>query len=94
MTNTFVAVLMGSGTVAAHTLRPVIGVPMGSRPLSGFDSMLPTLRPRYLQLVTMFYLHVFYRIGKQWHNKSSLKMPRFKPNLSPPDAILALLRHA
>lgn len=44
MTNTFVAVLMGSGTVAAHTLRPVIGVPMGSRPLSGFDSLLSTVQ--------------------------------------------------
>lgn len=33
-----------AGTVAAHTLRPVIGVPMEGGPLSGFDSLLSTVQ--------------------------------------------------
>lgn len=32
-----------AGTVAAHTLRPVIGVPMEGGPLSGWDSLLSTV---------------------------------------------------
>jgi len=32
-----------AGAVAAHTLRPVIGVPMEGGPLSGFDSLLSTV---------------------------------------------------
>ena len=33
-----------AGAVAAHTLRPVIGVPMSGGPLSGFDSLLATVQ--------------------------------------------------
>jgi len=32
-----------AGNVAAHTLRPVIGVPMEGGPLSGWDSLLSTV---------------------------------------------------
>ena len=32
-----------AGAVAAHTLRPVIGVPMDGGPLSGWDSLLSTV---------------------------------------------------
>ena len=32
-----------AGSVAAHTLRPVIGVPMEGGPLSGWDSLLSTV---------------------------------------------------
>jgi len=32
-----------AGNVAAHTLRPVIGVPMQGGPLSGWDSLLSTV---------------------------------------------------
>ena len=31
-----------AGAVAAHTVRPVIGVPIDSGPLSGFDALLST----------------------------------------------------
>jgi 5-(carboxyamino)imidazole ribonucleotide mutase len=33
-----------AGTVAAHTLRPVIGVPMGGGPLNGMDALLSTVQ--------------------------------------------------
>jgi len=33
-----------AGTVAAHTLRPVIGVPMEGGPLNGFDALLSTVQ--------------------------------------------------
>lgn len=33
-----------AGVVAAHTLRPVIGVPLASGPLSGLDSLLSTVQ--------------------------------------------------
>jgi phosphoribosylaminoimidazole carboxylase PurE protein len=33
-----------AGVVAAHTTRPVIGVPVDSSPLSGFDSLLSTVQ--------------------------------------------------
>lgn len=33
-----------AGTVAAHTQLPVIGVPLASGPLSGFDSLLSTVQ--------------------------------------------------
>ena len=33
-----------AGTVAAHTLLPVIGVPLASGPLSGMDSLLSTVQ--------------------------------------------------
>ena len=33
-----------AGAVAAHTLRPVIGVPIDSGPLSGFDALLSTVQ--------------------------------------------------
>jgi phosphoribosylaminoimidazole carboxylase PurE protein len=33
-----------AGVVAAHTLLPVIGVPLASSPLSGFDSLLSTVQ--------------------------------------------------
>ncbi len=33
-----------AGTVAAHTLLPVIGVPLASGPLSGLDSLLSTVQ--------------------------------------------------
>lgn len=33
-----------AGTVAAHTLRPVIGVPLAAGPLSGWDSLLSTVQ--------------------------------------------------
>ena len=32
-----------AGAVAAHTLKPVIGVPVANGPLSGFDSLLSTV---------------------------------------------------
>ena len=33
-----------AGVVAAHTLRPVIGVPLASGALSGFDALLSTVQ--------------------------------------------------
>jgi phosphoribosylaminoimidazole carboxylase PurE protein len=33
-----------AGVVAAHTLLPVIGVPLASSPLSGFDALLSTVQ--------------------------------------------------
>jgi 5-(carboxyamino)imidazole ribonucleotide mutase len=33
-----------AGVVAAHTLRPVIGVPLASGPLGGFDALLSTVQ--------------------------------------------------
>ena len=33
-----------AGNVAAHTLKPVIGVPMDGGPLSGFDALLSTVQ--------------------------------------------------
>ncbi|MDP6375747.1 MAG: 5-(carboxyamino)imidazole ribonucleotide mutase [Pseudomonadales bacterium] len=33
-----------AGAVAAHTLRPVIGVPIDSGPLAGFDALLATVQ--------------------------------------------------
>jgi len=33
-----------AGAVAAHTTRPVIGVPMDGGPLSGFDALLSTVQ--------------------------------------------------
>lgn len=33
-----------AGAVAAHTIRPVIGVPIESGPLSGFDALLSTVQ--------------------------------------------------
>lgn len=33
-----------AGAVAAHTVRPVIGVPIASGPLSGFDALLSTVQ--------------------------------------------------
>lgn len=33
-----------AGAVAAHTIRPVIGVPMDGGPLSGFDALLSTVQ--------------------------------------------------
>ena len=33
-----------AGVVAAHTLRPVIGVPLASGPLAGFDALLSTVQ--------------------------------------------------
>ena len=33
-----------AGSVAAHTIRPVIGVPMDGGPLSGFDALLSTVQ--------------------------------------------------
>ncbi len=33
-----------AGTVAAHTLKPVIGVPMAGGPLNGFDALLSTVQ--------------------------------------------------
>jgi 5-(carboxyamino)imidazole ribonucleotide mutase len=33
-----------AGVVAAHTLRPVIGVPMEGGPLNGFDALLSTVQ--------------------------------------------------
>ena len=33
-----------AGAVAAHTLRPVIGVPVDSGPLQGFDALLSTVQ--------------------------------------------------
>ena len=33
-----------AGVVAAHTIRPVIGVPIDSGPLSGFDALLSTVQ--------------------------------------------------
>jgi 5-(carboxyamino)imidazole ribonucleotide mutase len=33
-----------AGAVAAHTLRPVIGVPMEGGPLNGFDALLSTVQ--------------------------------------------------
>lgn len=33
-----------AGAVAAHTLRPVIGVPMDGGPLNGFDALLSTVQ--------------------------------------------------
>jgi phosphoribosylaminoimidazole carboxylase PurE protein len=33
-----------AGAVAAHTTRPVIGVPIASGPLSGFDALLATVQ--------------------------------------------------
>ena len=33
-----------AGAVAAHTTRPVIGVPIANGPLSGFDALLATVQ--------------------------------------------------
>ena len=33
-----------AGVLAAHTLLPVIGVPLASSPLSGFDALLSTVQ--------------------------------------------------
>ena len=33
-----------AGAVAAHTLRPVIGVPIDAGPLQGFDALLSTVQ--------------------------------------------------
>jgi phosphoribosylaminoimidazole carboxylase PurE protein len=33
-----------AGVIAAHTTRPVIGVPIDSSPLSGFDALLSTVQ--------------------------------------------------
>ena len=33
-----------AGTVAAHTLKPVIGIPMDSGPLKGYDALLSTVQ--------------------------------------------------
>jgi phosphoribosylaminoimidazole carboxylase PurE protein len=33
-----------AGVIAAHTTRPVIGVPLDSSPLSGFDALLATVQ--------------------------------------------------
>jgi 5-(carboxyamino)imidazole ribonucleotide mutase len=33
-----------AGVVAAHTLRPVIGVPLAAGPLAGFDALLSTVQ--------------------------------------------------
>ncbi len=33
-----------AGATAAHTLKPVIGVPMGGGPLNGFDALLSTVQ--------------------------------------------------
>ena len=33
-----------AGVVAAHTLRPVIGVPLAAGPLGGFDALLSTVQ--------------------------------------------------
>ena len=33
-----------AGVVAAHTVRPVIGVPIDSSPLGGFDALLSTVQ--------------------------------------------------
>lgn len=33
-----------AGAVAAHTLRPVVGVPMAGGPLNGFDALLSTVQ--------------------------------------------------
>ena len=33
-----------AGAVAAHTVRPVVGVPIDSGPLSGFDALLSTVQ--------------------------------------------------
>jgi 5-(carboxyamino)imidazole ribonucleotide mutase len=33
-----------AGAVAAHTVRPVIGVPIDSGPLAGFDALLSTVQ--------------------------------------------------
>ena len=33
-----------AGAVAAHTVRPVIGVPIDAGPLSGFDALLSTVQ--------------------------------------------------
>ena len=42
-----------AGVVAAHTLKPVIGVPLGSK-LSGFDSLLSTVQmPRGVPVATV-----------------------------------------
>lgn len=43
-----------AGFVAAHTLRPVIGVPVESAALSGLDSLLSTVQmPRGIPVATM-----------------------------------------
>ena len=43
-----------AGAVAAHTVRPVIGVPIDSGPLSGFDALLATVQmPGGIPVATM-----------------------------------------
>jgi phosphoribosylaminoimidazole carboxylase PurE protein len=43
-----------AGTVAAHTTLPVIGVPLASSPLSGFDALLATVQmPPGVPVATM-----------------------------------------
>ena len=43
-----------AGTVAAHTLKPVIGVPMDGSPLNGMDALLSTVQmPGSIPVATM-----------------------------------------
>lgn len=43
-----------AGVVAAHTARPVIGVPVGSSPLGGLDALLSTVQmPKGVPVATM-----------------------------------------
>jgi len=43
-----------AGTVAAHTIRPVIGVPLAGSELQGFDSLLSTVQmPRGVPVATV-----------------------------------------
>jgi 5-(carboxyamino)imidazole ribonucleotide mutase len=43
-----------AGMVAAHTIRPVIGVPLAGSPLSGFDALLSTVQmPRGVPVATV-----------------------------------------
>jgi 5-(carboxyamino)imidazole ribonucleotide mutase len=43
-----------AGAVAAHTVRPVIGVPLAGSALSGFDSLLSTVQmPRGVPVATV-----------------------------------------
>ena len=43
-----------AGAVAAHTIRPVIGVPMEGGPLNGFDALLSTVQmPGGIPVATM-----------------------------------------
>ncbi len=43
-----------AGTVAAHTIRPVVGVPVGSPTLNGMDALLSTVQmPKGIPVATM-----------------------------------------